>query len=398
MDIRNLPAIGALLIVSVVFLAAPAPADIQVEPTEYDFGDVEVATPSTTIITVSNVPGMVMEPLTIYGTYFDSGSSGDFEITVNPEGITIPVGESEDIEITFTPSDEGYESATLVVASSDLFHPLIYVALSGTGVESDSDGDGIDDNIDNCPATPNPAQSDIDSDGAGDICDICPNDALDLCDPNGSTADEIDAAVGGTIETPDGYLSIEIEPGDLADDATISVTRSDTQDPDVDIMIGFNPGWGEEVAVYNFEPDDLVFNSSVTVTVTVDVTAMNDNQRQRLSLYLWDEAEEHFVLLETTSTSIVEDPPGTWIKIFTVELDHFSIYAVVLPVWWDTLGDGDFTAEGTIDYHDLAIMSQHWHETGNSIANIAPLPIPDNTVNVLDLAILAKHWLEDNTP
>jgi len=123
-----------------VLLSASAMADIQVAPTEYDFGDVEVATPSTTIITVSNVPGIVTQPLVIYSIYLDSSGSPDFTITDNPGSPTLQVGESVDIEIIFTPSDEGYESATLVVASND---PIIYctcVALSGTGVEDDSNG------------------------------------------------------------------------------------------------------------------------------------------------------------------------------------------------------------------------------------------------------------------
>ncbi|MBS0171756.1 MAG: thrombospondin type 3 repeat-containing protein [Nitrospira sp.] len=38
----------------------------------------------------------------------------------------------------------------------------------------DSDGDGIPDNIDNCPLTPNPDQADTDGDGVGDACDNCP--------------------------------------------------------------------------------------------------------------------------------------------------------------------------------------------------------------------------------
>ena len=59
----------------------------------------------------------------------------------------------------------------------------------------DFDGDGVADNIDNCPETPNSDQADADSDGVGDVCDNCPNapnpDQLDrdgdgrgeVCDP-----------------------------------------------------------------------------------------------------------------------------------------------------------------------------------------------------------------------
>jgi len=39
----------------------------------------------------------------------------------------------------------------------------------------DEDKDGVCDNIDNCPGTPNADQSDSDQDGLGDACDRCPN-------------------------------------------------------------------------------------------------------------------------------------------------------------------------------------------------------------------------------
>jgi hypothetical protein len=38
----------------------------------------------------------------------------------------------------------------------------------------DADGDGIPDNFDNCPFTPNRDQKDTDGDGVGDACDNCP--------------------------------------------------------------------------------------------------------------------------------------------------------------------------------------------------------------------------------
>lgn len=40
---------------------------------------------------------------------------------------------------------------------------------------SDSDGDGVSDDDDNCPTTPNSGQEDADGDGFGDACDPCPN-------------------------------------------------------------------------------------------------------------------------------------------------------------------------------------------------------------------------------
>ncbi len=41
--------------------------------------------------------------------------------------------------------------------------------------EPDADGDGIADDVDNCPITYNPDQNDVDLDDVGDICDNCPD-------------------------------------------------------------------------------------------------------------------------------------------------------------------------------------------------------------------------------
>jgi hypothetical protein len=61
----------------------------------------------------------------------------------------------------------------------------------------DSDGDGIDDSVDNCPMKYNPDQGDEDKDGIGDACDPCPIDkdnsdpdkdgVAGLCDPHPNT-------------------------------------------------------------------------------------------------------------------------------------------------------------------------------------------------------------------
>jgi hypothetical protein len=49
----------------------------------------------------------------------------------------------------------------------------------------DSDGDGYQDALDNCPNVYNPSQNDVDHDGRGDVCDNCPT----VANTNQSDAD-----------------------------------------------------------------------------------------------------------------------------------------------------------------------------------------------------------------
>ncbi|HEX3050742.1 MAG TPA: thrombospondin type 3 repeat-containing protein [Aggregatilineaceae bacterium] len=44
------------------------------------------------------------------------------------------------------------------------------------GLCGDTDGDGIKNESDNCPFTPNQNQDDYDEDGVGSACDNCPAD------------------------------------------------------------------------------------------------------------------------------------------------------------------------------------------------------------------------------
>jgi hypothetical protein len=86
---------------------------------------------------------------------------------------------------------------------------LIGPAWSEFGLGGDADGDGVLDDDDNCPTTPNPGQEDTDGDGVGDACDNCPTAANadqadadddgsgDICDPTPSSPTSKDQCRNG---------------------------------------------------------------------------------------------------------------------------------------------------------------------------------------------------------
>jgi len=158
-------------------------------------------------------------------------------------------------------------------------------------------------------------------------------------------------------------------------------------------MLGPHPGWGEAVTSYDFEPDGLVFKSPVTVTMTVNVTEKDENQRDRISIYLWDEPNNRFVLVENVNCTITEDPCGTFNKICIVEADYFSKYAMLLPMDWDCRVLGDMTADCIVDIYDILAISRKWLST-DSIEDIYPPQDESNIVNYVDFAVVTKKWLE----
>ena len=82
---------------------------------------------------------------------------------------------------TFTCSNLGANTVTLTVNDGHGNTATCSATVTVTIGAFDSDGDGICNNVDNCPNTPNSSQTDSDCDGVGDACDVCPggDDSVD---------------------------------------------------------------------------------------------------------------------------------------------------------------------------------------------------------------------------
>jgi len=112
-----------------ITIAEPAEPDIDVSPLSHDFGDVELGTSRTVIVTISNVGN---GDLTVSGI----GLETDFAITSAPDSaIVVEPSQTEYVEITYTPSALGYNSAVLKISSDDPDEPVVEVQLSAVGIE-----------------------------------------------------------------------------------------------------------------------------------------------------------------------------------------------------------------------------------------------------------------------
>jgi hypothetical protein len=193
----------------------------------------------------------------------------------------------------------------------------------------DDDNDGVLNDADNCPLVKNYFQQDTDLDGAGDLCDECPFDDTDSCEKGKSAAVEITAANGGTVESTDGVLSLEFEPGDLGGDETVIVTIS-APPGDADLNLGSGPALGRLLGGYQIDPEGLEFASPVTLKMVVDVNSLKSRQRDLLDVYLKDPLGEYGPEGDAVC-NVVEDPPATFTATCTAEITHLSEYAMAAP-------------------------------------------------------------------
>ena len=118
---------------------------------------------------------------------------------------------------------------------------------------SDTDGDGIDDDIDNCLIDANPDQQDLDTDGIGDVCD---DDCIFCADvATGITTFPIEmVGFGGP-----GFISGVVVNGVNAMQVDGLVFREENQE----ISVQVNPGTGESVPVISNGSSEFVVQANV---------------------------------------------------------------------------------------------------------------------------------------
>jgi hypothetical protein len=221
---------------------------------------------------------------------------------------------------------------------------------------SDGDGDGIDDDSDNCPTIFNPVrwledeQGDADSDAVGDACDLCPLDGTDACsfldandfdddgwhngvdncplDPNYSQADEDgddhgDACDGCALPNPGPAvcpLPIEAIRDPLHPDHPPEGTGVSITDAYVTAVRVGDGAQGFYVQSDTLDPYTGVF--VYTNDVTADVQVGN-------RVTVTGITDEFFDLTEIVADSWIVDDAGTDLPFEPIQFDDPSVLTVV---------------------------------------------------------------------
>ena len=133
---------------------------------------------------------------------------------------------------------DGEDDCTEILFGSDPMDP--------SSLGPDRDGDGMRDNVDNCPGDANASQLDTDGDRAGDACDPCPSDGSNACvdaDGDGLIVGEDNCPL---VSNPDQLDLDEDRWGDPCDNCPM--VENDQADMDAD-------GVGDACDLCNRGPD-----------------------------------------------------------------------------------------------------------------------------------------------
>jgi len=184
---------------------------------------------------------------------------------------------------------------------------------------NDSDGDGVDDNVDNCPAVSNSDQADSDGNGVGDACE--------------GTTTIADADSDGVLDADDAFPDDATEQRDTDGDgvgnngdacpylAGSNQTSGDCADPGVDMSGEYLLAW----SVDGTNPDNREYDdqsdSCVAVTETTGTELVHVRQVGNQVIFEGGDGEDHWMDIGTilaNGTFTVTDTDGDPAESFSM--------------------------------------------------------------------------------
>lgn len=107
---------------------------LEVDPTELDFGSVEVGCSVEEMALVTNIGS---GPVTVDAISLASGSE-ELVVATDTVPATLESGETLDVRVAYTPADEYADEGTLLISSTDPTNPEIAVGIQALGAFTES--------------------------------------------------------------------------------------------------------------------------------------------------------------------------------------------------------------------------------------------------------------------
>ncbi len=150
-------------------------ANNDLEPSSTDgtnFGEIEISgrVESTQRFTISNYGNHNVTLTSTPKVRISGADASVFMLTQFPASKIDP-DQSTYFNVAFLPNRTGLHVAQISIANTDEDNNPYVFNIAGTGVDTDSDGDGILNSVDNCDDVANADQTDSDGNGFGDACD-----------------------------------------------------------------------------------------------------------------------------------------------------------------------------------------------------------------------------------